>query len=1438
MELENLIKERLNRFADKLIDLSRRNKMINSNFQSRSKTHFRIIDEIPDLLYEKLLKNEMEFIPLPPLDSEPTDENTPEFEKEVFIAKNIDQEYIKNIQAIEQTQKDNLNEDQEQALRQLKDRVRIKLNMLPRSTKDTPIEDHCKNNGLNPNFDLPTPDKNSKDNPKWNDKKIQTLMLPENLNKYMDSIYKKYNSFIKETGVNSLFFCFGFLEWTESKQSDRKIYSPILTFQAVLNQKNKKLLVGGAEDELNTNQALNEKLKRDFSIELPEFKERENHENNFLINTYLEEAKKKVTENHNWKVKNWVSFGLYSTQNMVIAKDIRHISGSEKRRGALEKILLGKTSGENESEKYNIDDIKHQKQIPALIESADASQHKAILDVLKGKNLVIKGPPGTGKSQTIVNIISSLISQGKKVLFVAQKQAALDVVKNKLQAKGLGNYILEVFSIKANKKSVIESIKRRLDMDPLSERPNAFEIKSKKLYQIKEKLNNYSALMSKNFKNTGWTIHDIIWRYKPSDVFQFFKIENIEELSKDTIDNHITSLNSINDIYLRNSVKSLKENPFHKIKKLPFGYDSFNDFKNKIDSLYDKIKKISEEEKEILNLNKNLADVSESLFDHPLIKKWFNSNKEKNQENYLKILKIIFLTDSEKIKQIFKTKKEYDRLVKENKLYREKMKCFKLHDPPNLSLIKEASETLKRETIFFFLSSKYWKAKKLLKDVYSGKRNWKPASLLNNYYIYLKNLPYNKKREQELKNDTDKFFNEITKKTDIQNPSILIKEDYQDILLMIANSKTLDREFKLSWLKEPNSLNLYKGLIQKQNRLKDEFQEMLGKPDIEIKFEYFSFKNIAKFFEGIKNNELNLDKYRQILNITNNIPEQLKCFYEDFIKSGRDIKFIDKDYDYSIKKSHKDILETVYYDHLDFQLQNFREDLKTQDESIMSIYRQIVSKNCSELEKNAPEGNSIGRVQDRTEMSLIYHINSLNNPRISLRDYFNRAYNSIISLKPCSLMSPLSVSQVLPQDIKYDTLIIDEASQMKPEYSIASIARANQIVIVGDQKQLPPTNFFQTNIEEEEEEKDETGESILDMALTALQFPRDLRWHYRSKHENLIKFSNEKFYDGRLIIPVAPDTHNQKRGVKNILIEGGIYRSRSSLSRGGGFNEIEAKKVVDEVIKFMKERPDESLGVVAINKPQKELIEHQFDIEKNEKSHVEKYLNLWSQKDDGLNEFFIKNLENVQGDERDVIFISTVYGPDETSKKVSQRFGPISGEYGHRRLNVLFTRSKNQLVLFTSLKSSDIQVSEKSSEGVKILKEYLSYSEKGNLPTTGEANSREIESPFQQWAVDYINSFSGFSADWEIGVKGYRIDIGVKHKDYHHGYIMAVETDGANYHSIKSARDRDKLRQEILESYGWKFHRIWSTDWLQDPIEVKEKLKKALEDRVKELNLV
>ena len=740
--------------------------------------------------------------------------------------------------------------------------------MPPRSTKDTPIEEHCKKYGLNPSFDLPTSKSNFKTNPKWNDKKIQTLMLPDALNRYIDSIYKKYNSSIKETGVNPLFFCFGFLEWKESLNSNDKLYSPIMTFQIAFNKKNNKrnFFVNGIGNELSLNQALNEKLKRDFSLELPELKEREDDRNGCLIYTYLEEVKKKIAINHNWKVRNWISFGLYSTQNMVISTDLRNLAEGDIEEGPLEKILLGKSSGSRSIEEYDIDDIKHVKEVPAIIESADASQYSAMLDVLKGKNTVIKGPPGTGKSQTIVNTIANLILKGKKVLFVAQKQAALDIVKNKLQANGLGEYILEVFSAKANKKNIMESIKSRLSLKSSYEASQTLDTKIRNFCDIKRNLNNYARFMSKKFNNTNFTIHDIIWRYEPSRELRFFKVKNPESISKETIQNHIRDLNKIKNVCQKNNLQSLKGNPFYRIKNLPFDYDEFFSIKDKIDIFHQKINCLLKNEEEILKLNPSL---NENFFDHPLAREWFKI-EDKEKEGYFKLLKIIFRANTESLKNYINKKIEYQNIKKENRSYREQMKYFILYNPPDLDSIKEAERILKQANISSIFSLKYWKAKKLFKKVYFGKENLTPGILLENLYKYLKNEPINKQKQADAKKSVDQLLEKIKIQTQTKNPdSILFKEgeDYSNmLLLMIDHSKTLNVELKKAWLKEPDSLMLYKELIQKQKELANKCkQELFNSLCIEISFENdkSGFKDLVEFFEEIQNNSLNLEKVQR-----------------------------------------------------------------------------------------------------------------------------------------------------------------------------------------------------------------------------------------------------------------------------------------------------------------------------------------------------------------------------------------------------------------------------------------------------------------------------------------------------------------------------------------------------------------------------------------------
>ncbi len=453
-------------------------------------------------------------------------------------------------------------------------------------------------------------------------------------------------------------------------------------------------------------------------------------------------------------------------------------------------------------------------------------------------------------------------------------------------------------------------------------------------------------------------------------------------------------------------------------------------------------------------------------------------------------------------------------------------------------------------------------------------------------------------------------------------------------------------------------------------------------------------------------------------------------------------------------------------------------------------------------------GIGSGPRSEWTNLSLIENEIRKRQRHIPLRDLMRRAGRAIQQMKPCFMMSPASVAQFISPEstVEFDLVIIDEASQMKPEEALGSIARGKQLVVVGDPQQLPPTTFFdRTEITPEEEEDFEDyidNESILDLALATFRPGRNLRWHYRSRHESLIAFSNKNFYDKELILFPSPFETHCDLGVEYRRVEG-IYSGR--------INVAEAEAVVNETLAFMKTYPNRSLGVVTVNQTQREFLVEEMDRVFARDRFAESYREKWQQT---IEPFFVKNLENVQGDERDVIFISTVYGPNETGK-VFQRFGPINSAAGHRRLNVLFTRAREKVILFSSMESTDIIPAETSHRGVGILKGYLDYANVGRLEA-GVTTSREPGSDFEVVVADRLRQ-NGYEVVPQVGVAGYFIDIGVRDPGSRDSFILGIECDGATYHSAKSVRDRDRLREEVLRGLKWNIYRIWSTDWFSDP---------------------
>jgi len=534
-------------------------------------------------------------------------------------------------------------------------------------------------------------------------------------------------------------------------------------------------------------------------------------------------------------------------------------------------------------------------------------------------------------------------------------------------------------------------------------------------------------------------------------------------------------------------------------------------------------------------------------------------------------------------------------------------------------------------------------------------------------------------------------------------------------------------------------------------------------------------------------------------------------------------------YKYAMYNSMARELVRNHSEFRDFQgpiIEQVRTSLKKLEEELEQLSQDRIAWTAS---RHIPQkGVNFGRIRDYTELSLIKHEIGKQRAHIPVRQLVKRSVNALQALKPCFMMSPMSVAQHLaPGAVSFDLVIMDEASQLRLEDGLGVVLRGKQIVVVGDPKQLPPTSFFdrQINIDTDDETIADNAESILDVAQNCFPNSR-LRWHYRSEDERLIAFSNAQFYDGELIVFPTPTNNGNDTGVFHHYIENSFSQKGR---KGGVVNRQEAANVAEAIRKHFKRYNDLSLGVATFNVNQSELIQDELDRLCREDKWLEDRIKRW---DDTPDSFFIKNLENVQGDERDVIFISTTYGPEKQSGQVYQRFGPINSETGWRRLNVIVTRAKKQIHLFTSLKSTDIKLTERSQRGVVAFRNYLEYLETGKIPEWGTVNPERGPDSSFEIAVAHALNQRGYKTAYQVGVAGFFIDIGVYHPERDGEFILGIECDGATYHSAKSVRDRDILRQSILESKGWNIHRIWSTDWFKGRENEVEKVLRKIDQLV------
>jgi hypothetical protein len=497
------------------------------------------------------------------------------------------------------------------------------------------------------------------------------------------------------------------------------------------------------------------------------------------------------------------------------------------------------------------------------------------------------------------------------------------------------------------------------------------------------------------------------------------------------------------------------------------------------------------------------------------------------------------------------------------------------------------------------------------------------------------------------------------------------------------------------------------------------------------------------------------------------------------------------------------------------------------DKRLLAIHREEVAAKASD--RRVPPGISKGPAGDWTERGLLNREIGKSRKHISIRELMRRAGTAVRALKPCVMMSPLSVASFLdPHLERFDLVVMDEASQIRPEDALGAIARGKQLVVVGDTKQMPPPKNYQVVLDDYDDEEDDVSaaqgsESILEAALSAFSPVYRLKWHYRSQHEDLIKFSNHHYYNNELIIFPSSGRLGHKMGIVFNFIEG-AHVSKAAGDKGV-INNKEAEAVAKAAIHHLIHNPNESLLVATMNIHQQDLIESWID-RLTENNGVARAAYAQAEEKEL---FLLKNLENIQGHQSDVVMISTTYGKDPQSGRVMQRFGPLNGKDGRRRLNVLFTRAKLRNEIFTSMTYQDINGNPGNETGVNDLRNYLRFAQEGILYEEGIDTGRPPDSEFEESVMNVIRSV-GLVPTPQVGVASYRIDIGVSMPGRPGEYLIGIECDGATYHSSRSARDRDRLREEVLVSRGWSIYRIWSTDWFYQHEEAKKRLLQKLKD--------
>ena len=1148
------------------------------------------------------------------------------------------------------------------------------------------------------------------------------------LQRLMKKIERRAKSSFEEQGVNILFLFFGLLKWYDVDNKKRPVHSPLLFVPVRLYRKrvldDYRLQI--QEDEVMLNPSLSEKFKKDFNTTLPEFPE--SFTSNSLLE-YVENIRNLIKKYKDWELFERSYVGLFSFAKNTMYQDLDENTEKIWNHRILKSIAEGEGYVEDPKnipeESLYTDEGEPQDSFQIL--DCDSSQFKAITFAKKGASMVIRGPPGTGKSQTISNIIAECLSVGKRVLFVAEKRAALDVVKKRLDKCGVGEFCLELHSEKSNKLDVLNQISRSIacELNPRTYKKSKY----RQLRTQRMRLNEYVTNIHSPLGAAKDSLFEKIGEYQKLN-----HLPLITTILRRPLDFTDDALFEIED--LLEQMDSYKSILLH-YDESPWAQSGLLEYKLGMKAeIYDDLREL---ENLCLRLSTNTSDFMDR----------YGLHNVHTQE------------DVRTINEYFKTYNEHSlRFDPESLLeYKSSVKIF-----------NAAFQASKREL----------------------KRSLRVKSNLSL-----------EEHAREIKHIQDKY-------QDAVNESYKgMIEDFESIT--VAYEKIEKLKLKIGPLLKNCPLHQ-------------------GEPN-----EWRKYSAIAKYwikeieaFDGWLSVQLILQKLRKlnvddfVLQLRNNpILEEDTSLYDIFIKSFTHAWIINGMDTFSNLTAFNDKY-----------ISKIKSKFVELDQDCIKLNRYRL---CEKLFEERPSQFWVTSGVHSSEYSILARQMAKKRNIKPLRTILSLTKNLVTRLKPCFMMSPLSAAKYLPIDnfaSFFDVVVFDEASQVCPEDAVGAILRGKQLIVVGDEKQLPPTAFFAANLTESFDDIDtDVFDSILE-ECTGIGLPVImLNYHYRSKKEGLIAFSNFHFYDNNLY--TFPDVVKQGTQGEDVTelsaieyhyVENGVYdRARTRK------NKIEADTVAKYIVKHYemneKNKTHYSLGVIAFSEAQMTAIIEA--LEKIYKSNPDLEEIIKSYDEEPL---FIKNLENVQGDERDFIIFSIGYGKDNEGKMVIN-FGPVNKSGGERRLNVAITRARYHVKIFCSFMPYDADFSKSSSIGLNRLIEYLEFARTNRLTVDSIETAIDIQIPPSALEESLKSELEklGYAVDQRVGKSKFQIDLAIAHPDFPHQYIVGIECDGGSYQRTDQSRDRERIRASVLKSLGWdEYIHVYSPLYFSDPQKIVKKIDKTI----------